>query len=207
MERSGIKISRRMSELLASLTRRQILLLTVGVEAGMGLLALGLGLAFHLPVTGWVRPDQAGLVVGLQGAAVLFGTLLLCRLFPVGPVGRLMRFVDYTVRPLFLKCRPGDLLLIAVLAGVGEELLFRGLIQGGLAEWWGEWPALGVASVLFGLAHCMTREYAVFAMVLGFFLGWLVLVTGDLTASILAHAGYDFAALLLLTKRGGEGGN
>ena len=48
----------------------------------------------------------------------------------------------------------------------------------------------------------MTREYAVFAMVLGFFLGWLVLVTGDLTAAIIAHAGYDFAALLLLTRRG-----
>ena len=195
-----------MSELLASLTRRQILLLTVGVEAGMGLLALGLGWAFNLPVTEWVRPDKTGFVLGVLGIAILLGTLLLCRLFPVGPVGRLMRFVDAAVKPLFRKCRPGDLLFIAILAGVGEELLFRGLIQGALAQWWGDWTALGVASVLFGLAHCMTREYAVFAMVLGFFLGWLVLVTGDLTAAIIAHAGYDFAALLLLTRRGGVEG-
>ena len=189
-----------------SLTRRQMLFLAVGVEAGMGLLALGLGWIFHLPVMEWVRPGVTGTVLGVGGAGVLFGILLLCRRFPVGPVGRLMRFVDVAVKPLFLKCRPGDLLFIAILAGVGEELLFRGLIQGALAQWWGEWIALGVASVLFGLAHCMTREYAVFAMVLGFFLGWLVLVTGDLTAAIIAHAGYDFAALLLLTKRGGAGG-
>ena len=187
-----------------SLTRRQMLFLAVGVEAGMGLLALGLGWFFHLPVTEWVRPGVTGIVLGAGGAAILFGILLLCRRFPVGPVGRLMRFVDATVKPLFLKCRPGDLLVIALLAGVGEELLFRGLIQGGLARWWGEWPALGVASVVFGLAHCMTRAYAVFATVLGFLLGWLVLVTGDLTAAIVAHAGYDFAALLLLTKKGGD---
>ncbi len=87
---------------------------------------------------------------------------------------------------------------------MGEEFLFRGLIQGGLTRWWGEWPALGVASVVFGLAHCMTLGYAVFATVLGFLLGWMVLVTGDLTAAIGAHAGYDFAALLLLTKKGGD---
>lgn len=170
----------------------------------MGLLALGLGWFFRLPVTAWVRPDATGIVLGVVGATVLFGILLLCRRFPVGPIGRLMRFVDATVKPLFLKCRPVDLLLIALCAGVGEELLFRGLIQGGLARWWGEWPALAVASVVFGLAHCMTREYAVFATVLGFLLGWLVIVTGDLTAAIVAHAGYDFVALLLLTKKGGD---
>ena len=66
-----------MSELLASLTRRQILLLTVGVEAGMGLLALGLGWAFNLPVTEWVRPDKTGFVLGVLGIAILLGTLLL----------------------------------------------------------------------------------------------------------------------------------
>jgi hypothetical protein len=187
-----------------SLSRRQILVLAVGVEAGMGLLALGLGWFFRLPVTAWVRPDATGIVLGVVGATVLFGILLLCRRFPVGPIGRLMRFVDATVKPLFLKCRPVDLLLIALCAGVGEELLFRGLIQGGLARWWGEWPALGAASVVFGLAHCMTYGYAVFATILGLLLGWLVLVTGDLTAAIVAHAGYDFVALLILTKKGGQ---
>ena len=187
-----------------SITRRQVLLLAVVVEAGMGMLALGLGWFFRLPVTGWIRPDVTGITLGLLGVLVLLGILLLCRRFPVGPVGRPMRFVDATVKPFFLECRPVDLLVVALFAGVGEELLFRGLIQGGLARWWGEWPALGVASVVFGLAHCMTYGYAVFATVLGLLLGWLVLVTGDLTAAIVAHAGYDFAALLLLTKKGGQ---
>jgi len=170
----------------------------------MAMLALGLGWFFGLPVTGWIRPDVMGVILGLLGVPVLLGILLLCRRFPVGSVGRLMRFMDATVKPFFLQCRPVDLLVVALFAGVGEELLFRGLIQGGLARWWGEWPALAVASVVFGLAHCMTREYAVFATVLGFLLGWLVIVTGDLTAAIVAHAGYDFVALLILTKKGGQ---
>ena len=38
-----------------SITRRQVLLLAVVVEAGMGMLALGLGWFFRLPVTGWIR--------------------------------------------------------------------------------------------------------------------------------------------------------
>jgi hypothetical protein len=134
------------------------------------------------------------------GALVLLGILMLCQRYPVGAIGRLMHFVEATVKPLFRECGVIDLLLVSLLAGVGEELFFRGLVQGGLEGWFGKWGALGMASVVFGLAHCMTREYVVFAAGLGLLLGWLAIATGTLLAPIIAHAGYDFMALLMLTK-------
>ena len=197
-----------------SMRRKQIVILAVVVEAGLGVVALAGGWWWKLPVGEWVAWSAEGLGWGLAGAVVLLGILLLCRRFQVGPIGRLMRLVDETVKPLFRECRVVDLLVISVLAGIGEELLFRGLIQGGLAgwleSWWGEGAggavALGVASGLFGLAHCISREYVVFATVFGLLLGWMAIATGDLLAPMVAHGGYDFVALLLLTKGGREVG-
>ncbi len=119
-----------------------------------------------------------------------------------------MRLVDEMVSPMFGECRVGDLLLISVLAGIGEELLFRGLIHevlaGWLLPWWGEEAAaaasLVVVSGLFGAAHWLSKEYALFAMVMGLLLGWMALATGNLLASMVAHGVYDFGALLMLTR-------
>ncbi|MEC7377933.1 MAG: CPBP family intramembrane glutamic endopeptidase, partial [Pseudomonadota bacterium] len=48
---------------------------------------------------------------------------------------------------------PAVLVLLSVLAGVGEELLFRGAVQGWLVAHTGPVTALLAASVLFGLVH------------------------------------------------------
>ena len=87
--------------------------------------------------------------------------------------------------------------------------LALGLAQDGLRLWLGPlvgeagalWLGLAWASLLFGLAHCLSVTYVVFATVLGVFLGWLYLATGDLVAPIVAHALYDFIALLVLVRK------
>ena len=192
------------------MTRRQIVTLAVAVEAGLGVAAVVLAWMLKLPMDEWVRFTLHGLLWGIGGAAILLAILCLCRRFPVGPIGRLMRLVDHHVRPLFRHCTVVDLLIISILAGIGEELFFRGLLHAWIerytAGWFGPdaavWVALAATSVLFGVAHCISREYTVFATVLGVLLGGLALLTGDLLASIVAHAGYDFVALLLLTRPG-----
>ena len=52
-------------------------------------------------------------------------------------------------------------------AGIGEELLFRGVVQALLERWLGPWIALGVASILFGLVHALTPTYALLAAFAG----------------------------------------
>ncbi len=108
------------------------------------------------------------------------------------------------VVPLFQDASVLELALISLIAGIGEELLFRGLVQDGLATWLGGTVGIcvGVAasSLVFGLAHALTTTYAVLATLVGVYLGILFLLTGNLLAPIAAHAVYDFLALIYLVS-------
>ena len=88
-----------------------------------------------------------------------------------------------------------------MLAGIGEEALFRGIIQTTLADWLNQWVALAVASALFGLGHLVTPAYAVLAGLLGLYLGGLSMVFDNLLLAIVVHALYDFVALTYLVHK------
>lgn len=76
---------------------------------------------------------------------------------------------------------------------MAEEALFRGFVQAQLQRAWkhqprGEWWALGVAALLFGLAHAGGGPtYVVLSTVAGIGYGWAYLRTGRIEASILTH--------------------
>ena len=110
------------------------------------------------------------------------------------------RFLEHVVRPVFGPWSILQLLVISILAGVCEEALFRGLIQGWLTQYVGPWVAIPVASVAFGLAHPINRPYIIAAMITGIYLGLLFWMTGDLLAPIVAHALYDFLALIYFLR-------
>lgn len=118
--------------------------------------------------------------------------------WPVGPLARIKAFFDTELAPMLRGCDWVDLALISIAAGVGEEMLFRGIIQGGIARLFG--PIAGVvgASVLFGLLHPVSITYIVLAGGLGVYIGVFWLISGNLLSVIIAHALYDFVALLLL---------
>ncbi len=109
--------------------------------------------------------------------------------------------IEDKIIPLFAGCSQFDLILICVLAGVGEEALFRGVIQNLLADLVSPWVALVVTSALFGLGHFITPMYAVLAGLLGFYLGWLSLAHGNLLVAMATHALYDYVALRYLVYR------
>ena len=76
---------------------------------------------------------------------------------------------------------------------LAEEALFRGFIQAQLQRLWqrvprGEWLALAVAAVLFGVAHAAGGlAYVALATVAGLGYGWAYRRTGRIEASILTH--------------------
>jgi len=118
-----------------------------------------------------------------------------------GPIAEIRRIIDENLLPLFGRCTWDELLALAALAGLGEEMLFRGWLQTWLAGPLGPLGALAAASVAFGLVHAVTRWYAVLAAVIGALLGALFLWTENLIAPILVHALYDFIALMVLMRR------
>ena len=161
---------------------------------------------------------EGGLVLLALLGAWLFGVDLSCvRLTPVallwGAGGSLPMLGVYSVSgvlrdrvaellgPALVRCSWYDLLLLALLAGVGEEFLFRGTIELAL-ERYHLWGGMILANLLFGLAHSLSWQYFVFATVIGVYLSWLSGFPGErnLLPAILAHGLYDFVAFLLIRR-------
>jgi sodium transport system permease protein len=90
----------------------------------------------------------------------------------------------------------GTLLMVAVLPGICEETLFRGVILTGLRRRWRAAPAVVVTALLFGLFH-MSVYRLVPAMLLGILLGYIAVRSGSLFPAILAHVASNSAVVLL----------
>jgi membrane protease YdiL (CAAX protease family) len=134
---------------------------------------------------------------------MLLGFLVMVR-WPIGPLRSIKKFTDTIIRPLMSSCTLVDLFGISVLAGVGEEMLFRGLMQDFFANWMPLAAAVALASVLFGMMHAVTTTYAVLAALIGGYLGAVYVWTDNLLAPIIAHGLYDFVVLLVLVFTDGE---
>ena len=188
---------------------RNLAIMAVVFEGGLGLLAVGLGWLIGCPPLALIRWTPAGVVWGLAAVLPLLVMLLLCVRVPLWPCTDITRVVDTFLVPMFRQVGLLELAGISMVAGLGEEMLFRGLIQEGLSGWiggrLGVWTGLAVASILFGLVHPVTLAYAIFAALMGLYLGWLWIATGNLLVPIVAHAVYDFLALAYIVKIRGQG--
>jgi membrane protease YdiL (CAAX protease family) len=184
--------------------REAVVLLAVVVEGGLILLACGLGWLFDEPPLKHFTWDPQSALTGLVATGPMLLLFLAMIRWPIGPLSRIKHFSEQVIRPLLAPCTVLDLLGIAVLAGLGEEMLFRAVLQGAFARWGHVWLALAVASALFGLMHAVTTAYAVLATLMGAYLGWLYLYADNLLAPALSHALYDFVALLYLLRGPGS---
>jgi uncharacterized protein len=140
-------------------------------------------------------PLAAAAALGLSTASGLAAIqFVLLRLVPErGPVRALRRLYRELLFPLFRGSTPLEILVISVLAGIGEEVLFRGAMQ---PEW-----GLIATSLVFGLFHVggrLTVALGIWAACTGALLGWLTIATGGLLAPIVAHIAYDALALSYL---------
>jgi CAAX protease family protein len=187
------------------------LLLALVVEGGLGVVALAIGwLTGHWPAIGmgWTSPAASEQLqaIGLGVLATLPPLLALGLIdrFPIAPLDRVRQIAESAIRQMFPNPRLWQLALVAAAAGWGEEMLFRGLVQAGLARLIGgaagPWIALVAASLLFGVFHWLSTTYALLAAAAGLYFGWLLIATGSLWPPIVAHALYDFAALWYLLR-------
>jgi len=135
-----------------------------------------------------LAPGRAG--EALQGATVGIGFALLVVL--VLWLGGAYRIVAWR--------GPGDLLaptLMALGAGLSEELLIRGFVLGLIERWAGSLVALVLSAMLFGGLHFDNAGaglWPVVALMLGpgFALGAAYLATGRLWLPIGLHFGWNF---------------
>ena len=186
----------------------QLVLMAVVVEGGLGLLAVGLGAWLDRPPWEMIRWTREGAAWGAAAGLPLIAGLLVLVRVSWGPVRGLVRASEELVTPLFRQCRLAELAIISAFAGLGEEMLFRGVVQVTITEWFGGtvgiWIGILAAAVAFGLFHPITTNYAILAGAIGVYLGWIFAATENLLVPVVAHGVYDFAALVYLVRLRGD---
>jgi len=120
----------------------------------------------------------ADLALGVAGGAVLLGTWELMRRVLPGAVALEDRLRE-TIGPI----RRDEAIGLAVVSGVGEEVFFRGAVQGA----WGFLLATALFAVLHSGPGREFRLWTLFAAVAGALLGGLMWWRGGLLAPIVAH--------------------
>ena len=173
--------------------RRGFLRLAGLIEGGTVLAAIALAALVGVDPWRHFHWDRNAVLIGLIGTLPLFAVYALAR-------GTRSVAVELMGEPLS-RCTWYDLLILAALAGLGEELLFRGVVQPSLAKLS---PLLGVvgANLLFGAVHAVTLVYALLATGIGFYFSWLVYGFGEpnVVRAVIAHGVYDFVAFLLIVR-------
>ena len=174
----------------------------VCVQGVLLLLALGAGPLLGAPPMDGLRLSPGAAFWGIAAALppALAGILAIHKEVPW-----VLRLVGVEVlegrpKPL-LANSPARLALVAVLAGLGEEALFRGVLQTAVGAAAGPGAGLLAASLLFGAAHFVSRAYAALATLIGLYLGALYLWFDNLLVPMVAHAAYDFVLFLYLRRK------
>ena len=168
------------------------------VEGGLGVLAAAIAWLAGIPLAREVRLTGPALAWGLVGTLPMLAALVVLIRVSWRPIARIREIVRTFASQLLLEASWWEIAILCVLAGVGEELLFRGVVQTLIAGWTN--PPVGIlaSGILFGAVHFLTKAYFVLAVAVGCYLGWLYAATGSLTAPIITHAVYDFVALVVV---------
>jgi membrane protease YdiL (CAAX protease family) len=175
-------------------------LIVLVVEAGLAAVGLVVGWWIGTPILEVTRVDLHSGILALAATLPLVAFVFWGMRTEFAFLARLRNLVRETIVPLFANCSPWEILLISIMAGIGEELFFRGLLQGSLGRVVNPWIALALVSALFGLAHYVSLGYAIIAGLLGAYMGALLLLTGNLFVAMAVHALFDFAALLFISR-------
>lgn len=146
------------------------------------------------PLIPWGRPTPREIGLIVAGIVVLVGANNgITRLFAAADVaiGDNAAVTVGAGEPGYLLTMVGFSLFVV---GPAEELLFRGVVQGRLRETWGVWPAILVATVLFGLSHASVSgglggvvAYILTATLLGVLLGYLYERTDNIVVPAAVH--------------------
>ena len=112
---------------------------------------------------------------------------------------RIRRFLREALGGPLSACGWLDLCGLALLAGVSEEIVFRGVLEPWLSGWG---PVVGfvVCNFLFGICHAVTPTYAVLAALMGAYLSTTLWWTKEpnLIVPIFCHALYDLVAFAVV---------
>ncbi len=164
------------------LSRSQVLtamVLTAALLLSVSAVWAWLGSVAGIPLqVSWLALGQ-GILVGLGLTGLSAGVY---RLWPA-----YRRAAEHYMRLVLTPLAWPDMILLGVLPGLAEEVLFRGVALAAL----GVTPlSVGLTSLIFGILHILDRRfwpYGVWATVIGVLMALSFIVTHNLGVAIVAH--------------------
>lgn len=146
--------------------------------------------------------SEAAIGIGVVGTIPLYLLFLAMEQTKAESLVKIRQLLLNTLGPGLHRYHWTDLLVLAAIAGLSEELLFRGVIQPWMESGWGMTAGLIGSNIIFGLAHALTPMYGILAVLVGIYLGLSLDIAGDrnLLIPVIIHGFYDFLAFLALLR-------
>lgn len=183
-----------------TLTKNGLLWLATGFEGGLVGIAYLLGHWLSIDPLASLKPDLMAAFLGVAGSLPLYGLFLISYRWEATHAVR--QILIEKMGALLAACSLVELLYLGMLAGVTEEILFRGLLQPWLEQHWGWTGGLIFSNLVFALLHWITPLYAFLAGICGLYLGFMLDLGPErnLLCPILVHALYDFLAFIAVAQ-------
>lgn len=168
----------------------QLAVVLLGV-AGIWLLNISLPAA----KIGWVLASIFGVVLAVITFAVFFLVYRCGGRFAQTLLTDLQRVWGLFTGYSWLK-----IIGVATLAGIGEELLFRGFAQTWLNNYVAIAWAILISSIIFAMLHYLSYAYFICAVLMSIAFGVGYYFSGSLLMVIVWHGVYDLIALAVIVK-------
>ncbi|MGC8886221.1 MAG: CPBP family intramembrane glutamic endopeptidase [Verrucomicrobiia bacterium] len=157
--------------------------------------AVGLSFLFKYKLFHNFEISPLAFFKGIAFAIPPFILLLIILRSDLNPFKRIKEILYNFVDSYLGFCSVYQLALLSLVAGIGEEALFRGFLQGILGNQFGGAIGIVVTNLAFGSLHLITQTYGIIAFLIGCYLSGVIHYTDNLFIAMWCHAIYDFAAL------------
>jgi hypothetical protein len=174
-------------------SRLSILAIALIIEGGAAILALALARYFDIVLIPLSKNVAVDILLGTAAALppflfFMFSVSEKAEKLPL--IGPLRHKVITDIKDIFDSMSMVDLAIISLLAGIGEEMLFRGVLQARFG--------ILIASIVFGLMHSVSAAYVIVTIIMGLYIGIIFKSGESLLIPMQLHFIYDFAALVYL---------
>ncbi|MGF1543585.1 MAG: lysostaphin resistance A-like protein [Parvularculaceae bacterium] len=167
------------------------------VAGTAAIFAIGAGVAAWggVPLHRQLGDPARGIAIGVAATVPMAAALLWFMRAEAAAIRRFRNDQIEFLSGLGFRLTPFRVLLIGLVAGIGEEALFRGALQTLAAERLPLAAAIVAPNLLFGALHAKSWAYAVITALAGCWFGAAFVFAGSLWAPMVAHGLYDMVAL------------
>jgi uncharacterized protein len=171
-------------------------------EASLIVVAVLLGWIAEIDPFANLYFSETAIAYGVMGTGPLLLLLLSLEQMRGNALVKIKNLLLDTLGPGLHRYHWTDLFMLAAVAGISEEILFRGVIQPWMEDAWGMKIGLIGSNIVFGLVHAVTPLYAVLAALVGIYLGLALDYGGErnLLTPVVIHSLYDFLAFMALMR-------